>query len=274
MARLDLERDTPKYAGALKLIDAAFASHSALFRSSAQYEPIHLRAQILLKSGEKLKALAEFRRAVRAAETWRQSALPGDTTNTQTVILLHDVYRDFAHLAAQIALETNNSALRDEALEVLAANRAASLREQLRRVLATSDKIPDLYFEKLSALQTAQERVTLGQDTKADQADLTRLRTEIGDLENKLAFQFGKNYFSSEKNLRRNSLRDIQSRLGKEQLLLSFSLGELKSYLWAITGDEVNLYPIEGRAQLEYQAAQLTKAVEKRLRHRRRRPDI
>jgi CHAT domain-containing protein len=261
LAELEIKRPSPNYSVALKLVDEAFSANSATFKSSPQYYPIHIRAQILLRSGEKQKALVEFRRAVQAAETWRQGALPGDITSTQTVALLDEVYRDFAQLAGQISLDTNNAALRTEALEVIAANRAASLREQLTRALASDSKLPDSYYEKLSALQAAQARVTLGRNTKADQFELVRLRTEISEFENKFAVQIGKNYFSSEKNLRRNSLRDIQTRLGHEQLLLSFSLGESKSYLWAITGDQVNLFQLDGRQQLEYKAAQLTKAV-------------
>jgi CHAT domain-containing protein len=261
LAELELKRESPNYAYALKMADEALSSRSPFFIESPQYYPLHIRAQILLRSGERPKALVEFRHAVSAAETWRQGALPGDTTNTQTVVLLHEVYQDFAQLAAQISLETNNAALRDEALEVLASNRAASLREQLKRVLATDAKIPDSYFEKLSALQAAQARVTLGKNNKTDQMELARLRTDIGEFENKLAVQNGKNYFSNEKNLRKNSLRDIRKRLGRDELLLSLSLGETKSYLWAVTGDQVNLYQIEGRAQLENEAAQLTQTV-------------
>jgi CHAT domain-containing protein len=261
LAELELKRESPNYTYALKMADEALASRSPSFIESPQYYPLHIRAQILLRSGERQKALVEFRHAVSAAETWRQGALPGDTTNTQTVVLLHEVYQDFAQLAAQISLETNNTGLRDEALEVLASNRAASLREQLKRVLATDAKIPDSYFEKLSALQAAQARVTLGKNNKKDQMELARLRTDIGESENKLAVQNGKNYFSNEKNLRKNSLRDIRKRLGRDELLLSFSLGETKSYLWAVTGDQVNLYQIEGRTQLENKAAQLTQTV-------------
>jgi len=261
LAELELQRPQPNCAVALKLIDEAFSSNSATFKTSPQYYPIHIRAQILLRSGQKLKALREFRRAVQAAEAWRQSALPGDTTNTQTVSQLHEVYRDFAHLAAEISLENADGSLRDEGLEVLAANRAASLLEQLKLALATDSRLPDNYFEKLSALQTAQARVTLGRNSKADRGELARIRGELGDLENSIDPTIGKNYFSKEKNLRRNSLRDIQSRIGSEQVLLSFSLGETKSYLWAVTGDHVYLYQIEGRQQLESRAIQLTKAV-------------
>jgi CHAT domain-containing protein len=261
LAELELKRPSPNYPKALKLVDQALASRSTLFLATPQYYLLDIRGKILLRSGERHRALLEFRRAVASADAWRQGALPGDTTNTQTVVLLHEVYQDFAQLAAQISLETHDAALRDEALEVLASNRAASLREQLKRVLATDSQTPDSYFEKLSALQKAQERVTLGRNSKADQAELLRMRTEIGEVENRLAVQNGKNYFSGEKNLRRNSLRDIRIRLDPEQLLLSFSLGETKSYLWAITGDQVNLYKIDDREQLETKAAQLTKAA-------------
>lgn len=261
LAELELKRAAPNGEIALKLVDEALSSPSALFKASPQYYPIHIRGQILLRSGDKQGALAEFRRAVIAAESWRRGALPGDTTNTQTVVLLHEVYRDFAHLAAQISLETKNAALRDEGFDVLAANRAASLREQLRLVLAAGSKLPDSYFQQLSALQSAQARVTLGRNSKADQNELVRLRTDISEFENKLAVQNGNGYFSNEKNLQRNSLRSIRTRLGLTQLLLSFSLGEPTSYLWAITGDQVNLYPIENRQQIETKALHLTNAV-------------
>jgi CHAT domain-containing protein len=261
LAELELKSPRPNYANALKLIDEALSTNSISFRTEAQYYPIHIRGQILLASGKQLQALGEFRRAVRAADIWRQGALPGDTTNTQTVVLLHEVYQDFAHLAAQISLEKHDGALRDEALEVLAANRAASLRDQLRLALATDARPPESYFRKLAALQAAQARVTLGRDSKSDQAALGRIRMEISDFENHISVQIGKNYLSNEINLRRNSLRDIQARLTSGELLLSFSLGEVKSYLWAITGDQVHLFQLDSREKLDGDASQLVKAV-------------
>jgi CHAT domain-containing protein len=261
LAELELRQVQPNYAVALKLIDQALASNSTFFKANAQYYPIHIRAQILLGSGRRLQALEEFRRAVREADIWRQGALPGDTTNTQTVVLLNDIYRDFAHLAAQISLDSHDSSLRDEAFQALASNRAFSLREQLRLALAIDAKLPASYFQKLSALQAAQARVTLGRNSKADRANLGRIRSEIGEFENNIAIQIGKNSFSNEKNLRRNSLRDIQSRLGGRELLLSLSLGDAKSYLWAITGDQVNLFQIDGREKIESEGARLANTV-------------
>src|SRR6185312_16772760 len=109
--------------------DEAFAAPSPTFKTSPQYYPIHVRAEILLKSGSKSEALSEFRRAVHSAGQWRRGALPGDTTNTQTVSSLHETYADFAELAAELSLQRHDSVLLREGLEVLAENRAASLRE-------------------------------------------------------------------------------------------------------------------------------------------------
>jgi CHAT domain-containing protein len=261
LAELELKRARPNYSAALKLSDQAFSSTSTSFKTDSPYDPIHTRAKILLGLGERWKALQEFRRAVAAADTWRQGALPGDITNTQTVVELHEVYRDFAHLAAQLSLETRESNLGIEGLEVLASNRSASLREQLKLALATDFKLPTTYFEKLSNLQAVQERVTLGRNNKIDQIELIKIRTELDDLENQLEIQIGKNYASGEKNLRRNSLRHIQARLGSNQLLLSFSLGDSKSFLWAVTGNQVNLYQLDGRNQLEKRAVELSKTA-------------
>ena len=73
LAELELERSPPNYPYALKLVDESLSSRSPSFRQSPQYYPLHIRAQILLRSGERQKALLEFRQAVSAAESWRRA---------------------------------------------------------------------------------------------------------------------------------------------------------------------------------------------------------
>jgi tetratricopeptide (TPR) repeat protein len=131
LAELELAKSSPNYPLALRLIDEAFAAPSPTFKTNPQYYPIHVRAKILRESGKTMEALSEFRRAANSANQWRRGALPGDTTNTQTVSSLHETYADFAELAAEISLKRHDSSLLREGLEVLAENRAASLREQL-----------------------------------------------------------------------------------------------------------------------------------------------
>lgn len=243
-----------EYASALKYVDEAFAAHSPSFRVNAQYYPIHVRAQILLGLGRTMEALAEFRRAVDSATEWRSGALPGDVTGTFTVAQLHEVYQDYAELGATLALKNHDSALARSAFEALAENRAASLREQLTLSLDRNLRLPPEYFELVSALQKEQANVTLGEKPQEHEAKLRGIRVQLDDLENKIGLKPLDNSRSQEKNPHKNSLRGIQSRLGVSEALLSFCLGEHKSFVWAVTGDEVNLYQLPDQNAIGDQA--------------------
>lgn len=250
LAQLELTKATPNYVAALRFIDQALAAPSKSFQSIPRYYPIHIRGEILLGSGKRMEALAEFRRAVDSASEWRQGSLPGDTTNSRTVAALNEVYSDFAQLAAEISLQTQNGDLKTEALEVLAENRAASLREQLAGAFGRDFRLPDDYYRKLSKLQAAQARVTLGSHTEEDKAQVEEIRLELAALENQLGFQITRTSSANAKDSRRNSLRDIQARLSTTQLLLSFSLGKHKSFLWSVSREQVNLYQLEQESSI------------------------
>lgn len=142
LAEVELQKPRPDYSKAAALINEAFALPSNTFKITPRYYPLHIRALILERQGHTTEALAEFRKAVHAADEWRQGALPGDATNTSTVVLLNDVYHDFALLAADESVKGHDPTLGREAWEVLAENRAASLREQLTASFGRALKLP------------------------------------------------------------------------------------------------------------------------------------
>jgi tetratricopeptide (TPR) repeat protein len=261
LAELEIKKGHPDFSLALKLIDEAIGDKNPAFSLTPRYYPLHIRAKILLGLGNKSVALSELSKAVIAANQWRVSALPGDITNSQTVAELQDVYGDYAHLAADIALEKNDNPLAVNALEVLAENRAASLREQLTRVYGSNLKLPDEYFFKLSQLQSAQAEVTLGKGGDEDKAQLARIRRELSDLENETGLNPENLPELGERIVRRNSLRDIQHTLGRDQVLISITLGKDRSYLWAVTGEKVNLTSLPGEEELTSKAQLFASAV-------------
>ncbi|MFL6450122.1 MAG: CHAT domain-containing protein [Bryobacteraceae bacterium] len=228
---------------ALQYVDKAFATPSLSFKTGPTYYPLHIRARILRDLGKDADALASLRQAVDAADTWRQSALPGDATNIRTVQILSETYHDFADLAAEQSIKRGDQTLAREALEVLARNRAASLREQLTRAYSQRLVQSPEYFPLLSKLQEAQARATLGADEKAQQS-LAEIRSQLNDVENRIGIESQNIYRFAEKTLHRNSLRDIQTRLGENEALLSFSLGEHRSFLWAVTKGDLKLYEL------------------------------
>ena len=261
LAELEVRKSSPNCKTALRLIDEAFAMPSNAFKANAQYYPIHIRAKILLQCGEKLKALDEFKRAVNEATQWRRGALPGDLTSTRTVASLQDVYGDYAQLAAQISLETHNKQMGYDAFEALAENRSASLRDQLRLARSRNLQVPDTYYFKLSQLQAAQAQVTLGRNSKEDKLSLLQIRSEVADLDNKNGITEEKFRTQKEKNPRRNSLKNIQTTLNRDQVLLTLSLGKNRSYLWAVTEDQVHLIEIANESELKSAATSFAASV-------------
>jgi CHAT domain-containing protein len=260
LAELALRRR--QYDVALKLVDEAFSSTSLSFKTTPQYYPLHVRGEILLALNRKTEALSQFRRAVNSANDWRQGALPGDATNTRTVVILHAVYVDFARLAAKLSVETHTPALAEEALSALADNRGASLREQIASDLSRNLRFPASYFELLSELESTQARVTLGQSGEMDIEKLRDIRIQLSDIENKADLNLRNIPQHNETNPHKNSLRDIQTRLSGDEVLLSFCLSATDSFLWAVTTDKVQLFELAGTKNIAGTAARFAGAVQ------------
>ena len=254
----ELEFDQKNYAKALQTLDAAMNSRH--LASIAPYIPTHLRGQILLGLGRQWDALTEFRKAVNQASRWRQGALPGDATNIRTVAYLHNVYQDFTVLAAGLAVKTHNNVLAREAVEILADSRAASLREQLAVAMDRKGTLPPEYFELLSQLQVAQGLVTLSPN-KGSQAKLAQIRLQFSELQNRLGIDLQHSPEKIERNASRTSLRSIQRSLRNTELLLSFCLDNDRSFLWAITKEQVKLYQLPAGSKLAMHAQAFSDAI-------------
>ncbi len=264
LAEIEWKKGGRELTSALRHIDSALASTDERFKSEPQYYLIHVRAQILLSLGHKDQALSEFRRAVQSADLWRQSALPGDTTNTRTVAQLDSVYKDYAQLAAELSLERDDHALAREAFEVLSRNRAASLREQLTRSYTSKLLDSPEYFDLLQQLQAAQASTTLENDTRQveiQRQKLDQIRAKLSDLENRIGLTQQNFLPTAEKKEPHSSLKSIQARLNASEALFSFSLGDHKSFLWAVTTNDVRLYDLPNQETIAHQAEAFSRAV-------------
>jgi len=258
----ELELHKGNYASALARINEAFSLPSPTFKTSPQYYPINIRGCILLGLGRETEALASFRKAVDSASIWRRGALPGDVTSTRTCVRLHKVYADYIDLAATRSIRMHDGELMREAFEIMAQHRAATLRERMAMALERQGALPPHYFELLSQLESAQERVTLGTSTSEDRANLDKIRDQLADSENRIGLQLKINKKDRENPSDKKSLRDIQDRLSANELLLSFWLGNKRSFLWTITGDRVSLYELPRQADIERRTTAFSQALE------------
>jgi CHAT domain-containing protein/predicted negative regulator of RcsB-dependent stress response len=246
---------------ALDEVDLAFRSPSASFRMTPQYYPLHVRGQILEGLGRKQDALEQYRKAMISADAWRQGALPGDMTNTQTVVLLHEIYANFAELAAELSLARDDPKLAREGFEAIAANRAASLREQITLAFGRNQRLPPRYYELLGQLQATEAQADLGSGADAKSLELRKIRLSLGEIENQIGLSTRNIPESNERNGHKNSLGDIQARLTSEQVLLSFATGSRRSFLWAITKDQMHVYKLANQDEIRHEAVAFTEAA-------------
>lgn len=254
----ELELRRGNYNEALRLNDQAFGHRNYNFDTVPPYYFVRIRGLILLGLNRKSEALGTFRRAVTLADSYRQMALPSDTTNTQTAVYLNEVYHDFAELAAEMAYERHDAELSRQALEAVAANRAASLREQLDVSLMADSGFSERYLQLLSEIKDEQARVTLGGNSPDDSAKLQSIRFELTKLEDQsLTVRTKKENYRFQ-----NSLKGIQARLHPSEVLLSFCLGQSRSFLWAVTVNDVELHELPRRAEIEQRAKRFSEGLE------------
>lgn len=251
-AELDFQKRDLK--GALAKIDSVSEARSPRYASIIRSDLPSLKGKVLLAMGKPRAALASFQAAVSSENERRQDLLPADISSVKAVVSSADVYRNYIQLAASLASETHDRQLARKALEVLVANRAWSLHTEMLGELGRQWKLPPAYYAQLNELQDLQAQVTLGTDPKnlrKNKAKLQQLRLSLTDLENKSLLADKKISITAEKDSHKTSLSDIQSRLGRDELLCSFFLGPEKSFLWTVTKDRMDLSELPAERTIE-----------------------
>lgn len=257
-------------AEALKILDAALATHSPGMASLVWHEVLDWKGRMLLALGRSDEALATFEQATRYADQWRAAALPGDVSSTGTLsyFILQRVYTDHYQLAARLALKRNNAALAREALEVVVRRRAANLREEAARSLNSERRLPEEYYQLLARLKVAQAQA-LAQPGAPAESSAANIREQLAEIEDKVGLPVSEFSKDGEKNPHQKSLSNIQQCLGAEDVLLSFALGEegsAVSFLWTTTKDSVKLYALANRRRVERAGKDFREAVQSKTR--------
>jgi CHAT domain-containing protein len=241
----ELQRLRGNLAEAARYTDLALKSGMKI----SEYLLRHQRGEIRMASGDRAGALADFRAAVDLATHWRLEVLPVRSSLTAAnEELERRVFSSFIEAAAGEALRTGNQRWAREAFEAVELNRAASLRES--RVLAPAWhwRVPPEYWET---------RARLEKQPGPDES--RRLRLELAEMEAKAGLGFSAK--NSEIFHDQTSLIHFQQGLGSSEVLLSFHLGDMESYLWAVTRDSFELQKIAGKSVIETRVLALSDAV-------------
>jgi hypothetical protein len=252
-------------AEALRRLDDLLARKTPGELGFADYQVDYQRAEMLAALSRDQEALTAYRRAVAAATKWRRAALPGEVANAASVELIHEIYAQSSDFVARLGEQLGRMDLKREALEIIATNRAADLREQRTQAWHRDGILPARYYQLLNQLRSTEaNRILTETEKKEVDAQLRRTRVHLGILETQLALESGNSFDPSETFEPQKRLVDIQRALGEDDALFSFSLGKRRSWLWVATRTSFAQFELPDGPTLERSAAEWASAVRAR----------
>ncbi|HEX8708895.1 MAG TPA: CHAT domain-containing tetratricopeptide repeat protein [Pyrinomonadaceae bacterium] len=224
-------------------------------------------------------AILSYREALKTIETIRAGSLRADEARTTFLATTKDVYDETSSNLAEMALlsaPSANAALEGQALayaaeafRVVEQGRARSLLDMLGEAGGDiTEGVPaDLLKRKQDNLDRQQEiaqqltGITVAEgeekpDTNKLEAELETLSTAYDEIENQIRAASPK--YAALTAPQPLTLAEAQQKvLDDKTALLEYSLGDERSYLWAVTQTSVALYKLPGRAGVNQQALDL-----------------
>lgn len=220
--------------------------------------------------GDFTRALAQIEAAVSLIEAMRAQVVSQqlrtsffasrqDAYEFQTDLLMQMHRRDPAAGHDAAALEIAERARARGLLETLSES-GVDVRQGVDPALLERERE---LSRRLSA-KAARLIALLGQPGRQEQA--AALKNEVGALDAEYQQALGdirgrSPHYAAITQPRPLGLREIQRLLDADTLLLEYSLGNERSYLWAVTPDSLRSYQLPGREQVEQKARQLYELV-------------
>jgi CHAT domain-containing protein len=230
-------------------------------------------------------SLASYRQALDTIETIREGSLRADEARTSFLATTEDVYKEASGALAEMALaglsngapgtanapattpplEGQALAYASEALAVVERGRARSLLDLLGETGAEiTEGVPaDLLQRKRENQKRQQEIAALltGVNTGGDQprksleelqAELDQLQNDYDSIENQIRSASPR--YAALTSAKPLTLEDIRQKvLDDDTALLEYTLGDERSYLFAVTRAGLTLSRLPGRAEIERQ---------------------
>jgi CHAT domain-containing protein len=155
-----------------------------------------------------------------------------------------------------------------EALQASERGRARSLTEMLNEAHVdilegvSADLVKREREIRQSLNAKAQRQIELTA-RKGNQQDIDLLNKEISELEDEhqqvqAAIRKNSPQYAALTQPQPLALKDIQQQLDPNTVLLEYSLGDARSYLWVVTPDSLNTYELPRRAEIETVAQQVS----------------
>jgi CHAT domain-containing protein/Tfp pilus assembly protein PilF len=233
-------------------------------------ETLYGLARAESKAGDKQSARVRMETALAIIESTRSNVASQDFRSS--FFASYQSHYDFlVNLLMQMHYADPLAGHNTSALEVSERSRARNLLESLNETYAQIREGVDVSL--LEREQSAQRRLSLDSDRLTrllggkhtpEQAQTLKkkveaLLAEYRDVETQIRLKSPR--FAALTKPKPLVTKDIQKLLDRDSLLLQYSLGEEKSFLWAVTSTSVKSFELPGRATIDVAAQRFDKAI-------------
>jgi CHAT domain-containing protein/tetratricopeptide (TPR) repeat protein len=242
LSRLALRQSQPERA--VWLAKLAQASRSYSTSSAPPWLASYTLAQGLSAAGRDREALAAYQEALQLARTWRQEIVPSPEIELLANIGIHQITDAYACLAAELSQREGDRGLAWRAMLAVEQARDAAFRPRVDRGLAE-----DTDYQETVARWRAQQFWRFSKDGSAKHpanVDSLAIESKLRSMES----QRRNASYAGPALEGRSGMERLRSALGPQDALLSFSVGEGHSWLWALTRDSFEQVTLPGRADL------------------------
>jgi CHAT domain-containing protein/tetratricopeptide (TPR) repeat protein len=243
--------------------------------ADARGEAIALQAaaRVEARLGQLSKALEDSAKAIGIVESLRTNIL-GSRLRASYFATQQTSYELNIGLNMQAFAETGSPQYKVAAFQASEKARARTLIDTLREARVTSiHDTADAALERelqqrLNAKAQAQtnllNRKHTEQQASAFGAELNGLINQYNELQAKIIASNPR--YADLVQAKTPGVPDIQSQLGNDTVLLEYSLGDERSYVWVVTANSIDGFQLPPRAAIESAATRITKALADRRR--------
>jgi CHAT domain-containing protein/tetratricopeptide (TPR) repeat protein len=271
MANGRLKENEGSLEDARSFYERALTMHRSVNDPRGESEALFHLAIVSMKQGQTSSALEQMEAVVKIDESYR-SNIAGANFRASFVADVRRHYEAYIDLLMQADKPGPGSELIARALEVSERGRARSFLETLAeaRTHIREGISPEL-IEKEQAIEKELnariERQVIEvnqteQQAKQAMQEINRLRDDYELIEERI--RANSPHYAALTQQVTLAAQDIQKLLDTNDLLLEFSLGDQRSYVWAISADEIKGFELPGRKQIESAAQQVTQLLSER----------
>ena len=255
LSRLALCQGQPERAAWLAKLARASRSYSV--SSTSPWLGSYTLAESLAAGGHAQEALAAYREALRLARTWRQEIIPTPEIELLANIGTYQIATAYSSLAARLGEREKGHEMASRAMLAVECARDAAFRFRADPKLAE-----DPEYEETLAQWRAQQFwrfANNGARRTPEGAGAVAIEARLRALESR---QQGA--ATSDRALDGSSgVARLQAALGPQDALLSFSLSDRGSWLWAVTRNSFEQVALPARGDLAARLAAFRGAVQR-----------